>query len=76
VGDSADAFYIKLVTARPSHKPIVEMLTELRVLLLNRYGAKGVDFDVHCCVATHHLAVTSQTSLAFCLWCNVLGVCF
>lgn len=45
-----DAFYIKLVTARPSYKPIVEMLTELRILLLNHYGAKRVDFDVHCCV--------------------------
>ena len=40
-----DAFYIKLVTARPSHNNVVKMLTELRVLLLNRYGAKGVDFD-------------------------------
>lgn len=34
----------------------MEMLTELRVLLLNRYGPKGVDFDVHCIAATHHLA--------------------
>lgn len=56
VGELPDAFYIKLVTARPSKNSIVEMLTELRVLLLNRWGQKGVDFDVHCVAATHHLA--------------------
>lgn len=27
-----------------------------RVMLINRYGGKGVDFDVHCVVATHHMA--------------------
>jgi len=25
-------------------------------MLINRYGGKGVDFDVHCVVATHHMA--------------------
>ena len=51
VGDDSDAFFIKLVTAAPAKKPIVEMLTQLRLLLLHRYGQRGADFDVHCCVA-------------------------
>lgn len=33
-----------LRSCRPSHPNIVKLLTELRVLLLHRYGAKGVDF--------------------------------
>lgn len=63
VGEDPDAFFLKLVTAHPAKQALVETLIELRMLLLHRYGGRGCDFDVHCCVAEESALVSSEGSL-------------
>ena len=48
VGEEPDGFFVRLShVARPSDPRILELLTQLRLMMLREFGGHNVDFDVH-----------------------------
>lgn len=48
VGEKADAFYLKIVTAEPASDNLLECLNELKISLLRKFGGcEKIDFHVH-----------------------------